>query len=166
MFYERVFKILSEKKVRYAVAGGVALVLHGVVRFTADIDLILALEEKNLENFISAIKELGFKPRIPVKLEDFLNPELRLQWYEEKNMIFFTFYNPSYPLEEIDVFVRELIPFSEIEKEIEKIPFRGITIPVISKKHLKKLKEKSGRQQDLADIFALEEIEKIKEEQN
>ncbi len=166
MFYEKVFRTLYEKKVRYAVTGGVALVLYGVVRFTADLDLIVDFEEKNLENFISAIKELGFKSRIPVKLEDFLNPELRSQWYEEKNMIVFTFYNPSHPIEEIDVFVKELIPFSEIEKEIEKIPFRGITIPVVSKKHLKKLKEKSGRQQDLADIFVLEEIEKIKKEQN
>ncbi len=29
MYYERVFKALEKRNVRYAVAGGVALVLHG-----------------------------------------------------------------------------------------------------------------------------------------
>jgi hypothetical protein len=163
MFYEKVFRILSEKRVRYAVTGGVALVLYGVVRFTADLDLIVDLNEKNLENFISAMKELGFKPRIPVKIDDFLNPELRTQWYKEKNMIAFTFYNPVQPMEEIDVFIKELIPFSEIEKEIENFHFKEVIIPVVSKRHLKKLKELSKRTQDIADIKALEEIEKIKE---
>lgn len=58
----------------------------------------------------------------------------------------------------------ELIPFSEIEKEIEYFKIKGITIPVISKKHLKKLKSLTGRSQDIFDIKALEEIEKIKME--
>jgi len=30
MFYERVFKILAEKQIKYAVIGKVALVLHGL----------------------------------------------------------------------------------------------------------------------------------------
>jgi hypothetical protein len=35
MFYENVLRTLQKNNVRHAVAGGVALVLHGVVRFTA-----------------------------------------------------------------------------------------------------------------------------------
>jgi len=57
MFYEKVFRMLSEKRVRYAVTGGVALILYGVVRFTAGLDLIVDLEKKNLEKFIEAIKK-------------------------------------------------------------------------------------------------------------
>ena len=41
MFYEEVFRKLADRKVKYAVAGGVALVLHGY-RYIADIE---ALEE-------------------------------------------------------------------------------------------------------------------------
>jgi len=41
VFCEEVFRKLGDKKVKYAVAGGVALVLHGVVRLTADLDLIV-----------------------------------------------------------------------------------------------------------------------------
>ena len=163
MFYERIFRKLSEKKVRYAVTGGVALVLHGVVRFTADLDLIVDLDSKNLENFIAVIKELGFKPRVPVQTDDFLNPELRAQWYIEKNMIVFTFYNPEREIEEIDIFIKEPFPFSEIEKEIVWFKVKDMTIPVVSKKHLKSLKALSKRPQDMADIKALEELEKIEE---
>jgi hypothetical protein len=35
MYYERVYKALQEQKIRYAVAGGVALVLHGAHAFKA-----------------------------------------------------------------------------------------------------------------------------------
>jgi len=38
MYYENVFRSLQKNKIRFAVAGGVALVLHGVVRFTADLE--------------------------------------------------------------------------------------------------------------------------------
>jgi hypothetical protein len=34
VFYEEVFRKLSDREVKYVVAGGVALVLHGVVRRT------------------------------------------------------------------------------------------------------------------------------------
>jgi len=41
VLYEDLFRKLEEEQVRYVVAGGVAMVLHGVIRFTADLDLIV-----------------------------------------------------------------------------------------------------------------------------
>jgi len=52
LYYENVFRVLQKNNIRYAVAGGVALVLHGVVRFTADVDLIVDLEQENLRRFV------------------------------------------------------------------------------------------------------------------
>lgn len=40
VLYEDLFRRLEQEQVRYVVAGGVAMVLHGVVRFSADLDLI------------------------------------------------------------------------------------------------------------------------------
>ena len=48
MYYEEVFSELSRRRVRYLVVGGVALVLHGVLRLTADLDLMLDMEKDNL----------------------------------------------------------------------------------------------------------------------
>lgn len=39
MYYEQIFKTLTDAGVDYLVVGGVALVLHGVVRLTIDLDL-------------------------------------------------------------------------------------------------------------------------------
>jgi hypothetical protein len=160
MFYEEVFRKLGEKKIRYAVAGGVALVLHGAVRFTADLDLIIELSEDNLTKFISAMNELGYKPKLPVKAEDFAHPSTRERWIAEKGMKVFTFYHPKRQLNQVDVFVKEPLRFDDIEKELSWIKARDVVIPVVSLTHLKMLKKIAGRPQDLADIEALEELEK------
>jgi plastocyanin domain-containing protein len=164
MFYEDVFRKLGERKVRYAVAGGVALVLHGIVRMTADLDLIVDLSTENLDAFTSAVGDLGFKPRLPVKTEDFSDPATRQRWIDEKGMKVFTFYHPERQINQIDVFVTEVIPFSEIQREIVWIRAKDISIPVVSLSHLKKLKEISGRPQDIADIEAIEELRSINNE--
>ncbi len=160
MFYEDVFRKLGERKVRYAVAGGVALVLHGAVRFTADLDLIVELSAENLNTFISAMNELGYKPRLPVKTEDFADPLTRENWIDEKGMKVFTFYHPEHQINQIDIFVKEPLKFDDIEKELVWIKARDVTIPVVSLTHLKILKKIAGRPQDIADISALEELEK------
>jgi len=166
MFYEKVIRKLNEKKVKYAITGGVALVLYGVVRFTAGLDIIIDLEDENLKKFIEAIKELGFKTRLPVSFEDILDKEIRKYWYNKRNLKVITFYNPRYEIEEIDIFIKEPIPFKEIEREMEWFRVKNMEIPVVSRKHLKKMKLTSGRKQDIADIKALEEIEKIDKDKN
>jgi hypothetical protein len=164
VFYEEVFRKLSDREVKYAVAGGVALVLHGVVRLTADLDLIVELSTENLKNFITVMNDLGYKPKPPVSAEDFINPLNRKTWKEEKGMEVFSFFHPKMPMNLIDVFVNEPIGFNEIESEIVIFKAKDIEIPVISKKHLKSLKRKANRPQDIADIEALEEIEQMEHE--
>jgi hypothetical protein len=161
MFYEEVFRKLADKNVKYSVAGGVALVLHGVVRLTADIDLIVEMSTENLQKFITAMNDLGYKPKPPVKVEDFINPLNRKAWKEDKGMKVFSFYHPFKPMNLVDVFVNEPINFDEIEREVVIFEARGIKIPVISKKHLKFLKTKAHRPQDIADIEALEALEQM-----
>lgn len=161
MFYEEVFRKLTDREVKYAIAGGVALVLHGIVRLTAGLDLIVELSTENLRKFITAINELGYKPKTPVSAEDFIDPLNRKAWKEEKGMEVFSFYHPKMPMNLIDVFVNEPIGFNEIESEIVIFKARDIEIPIISKKHLKALKRKANRPQDIADIEALEEIEQM-----
>ncbi len=165
MFYEEVFRKLAEQKIRYAVAGGVALVLHGVVRMTADLDLIVDMDKSNLARFISSMNELGFRPRVPVQLEDFISAEKREQWKQEKGIKVFTFYNPKKQIHQIDVFIEEYIPFGEIEKEIVHVQARDISISVVSIRHLKVLKNISARSQDLADIAMLEDLEGMEDKE-
>jgi len=55
---EAVIKALNEAEVRYLVAGGLAVVAHGYLRFTADLDIILQLEKSNLDRALEALKKL------------------------------------------------------------------------------------------------------------
>ena len=45
MFIYKVIGILESKNIEYAIAGGYAVALHGAVRGTVDIDLIIKLEK-------------------------------------------------------------------------------------------------------------------------
>jgi hypothetical protein len=103
--YQELFVALSENKISYLVAGGFAVNFHQVQRATADLDLIVHLEIKNVEKFISLMKQIGYQARLPVEAMDFANPEIRQKWIEEKNMLVFSFYNPKLKFETIDVFV-------------------------------------------------------------
>ena len=165
MYYENVFSALQQNSIRYAVAGGVALVLHGVVRFTADLDLIVDLEPDNLKRFIHAMDELGCVPRNPVKAEELLDPAARIRWKREKGMEVFSFVDPGQPMTLIDVFIEEKIPFGEVMKELVRVSAKGIAIPVVSLAHLKRLKKAAGRPQDVADIEAIESLEQAEEKE-
>jgi hypothetical protein len=162
MYYKAVFKELNERGVKYLVVGGVALVLHGVVRLTVDLDLMLKMNEKNLTKFVSAMESLGYKPKVPVKAVDFINPEKRKKWAGEKGMKVFSFYSPLKSFMIVDVLLGESINFDEAFGSKVTIDVRGVKIPVVSVKHLKALKKMSGRGQDLADVKSLEKLKRIK----
>jgi hypothetical protein len=161
VFYEDVFRELDRRRVRYVVVGGVALVLHGVVRLTVDLDLMVHLERDNLTEFVNAMEQLGYRPRVPVPAMDFVDANHRTRWIAEKGMTVFSFFHPSEHGKVVDVFVDEPIPFLEIDAERTVIEAAAVRIPVVSIRHLKQLKARAGRPQDLADIAALESLERM-----
>lgn len=165
MIYEEIFRALNANKVKYVVVGGIALVLHGVVRLTADLDLIVRLETKNLTTFVSVMKGLGYMPKVPVKAEEFIDYEKREKWRREKGMQVFSFYHPKKPSALLDVFVDEPIDYKTLEEEKKVIRAGNLKIPVVSIQHLIALKKISGRPQDIADINALKEVIKIEKEE-
>jgi len=158
MFFENLFRALHEKKVDYCVVGGVALVLQGAVRMTADLDLMVCLDEPNLRIFVEIMKELGFKPKVPVVPEAFISAENRASWILDKGMQVFSFYHPCEMVSLVDVFVSEPVPYTEIRSRIDWKTVDNFLIPVASKQELISLKKISGRPQDIEDIKALEAL--------
>lgn len=88
---------LSDAKVDFVIAGGVACVLHGVERFTLDLDIAVNLTPKNLGRFLSVMKTQRLIPRVPVQPESLLDPEVRRMMIEEKNALVFTFMDLNDP---------------------------------------------------------------------
>ncbi|HBL16939.1 MAG TPA: hypothetical protein DD417_09395 [Elusimicrobia bacterium] len=106
---ESIVRALNDAPARYLIAGGLAVVAHGYVRFTADLDLILDLEESSLRRALAALAGLGYRPRAPVPIEDFADRAKRESWVREKGLKVFSLSSPQHPATEIDVFVE--VPF-------------------------------------------------------
>lgn len=156
--YLPIFKALNDAQVQYVVVGGLATVLHGYARLTADIDLVLNLDRPETEKAIRAITSFGFEPRLPVDPMLFADEKTREEWIRKKNMRVFSFYQPDNPLLVLDLFVREPMPFKEMLERAAQMDIGGVMVPVCAIEDLIKLKQKAGRPQDLLDIKYLSGI--------
>jgi hypothetical protein len=167
LVYENVFKALSRARIKYVVAGGFAVVLHGFPRYTGDLDLVVYLDEKNLGRFFDTLVEAGFLPKVPVKKEEFQDEAVREGWKNEKNMIVFSFQNRTPPFRLIDMFVNEPIRFSDVARKSLRVPYGSARVPIMAIEHLIELKSAAGRGKDLEDIVQLRAIqERLNEEKS
>lgn len=158
--YVEIFKALNQAQVSYLVAGGIAVNLHGVERATADLDLVVHLEEANVRKFAAVMTELGYCPKVPVKAEALADAQQRQMWIDKKNMIVFSFINPNEPLELIDIFVEHPLPFEAMyDKRVVRQAF-GTQIPVMSIDDLIVIKMEAGRPKDLFDVSLLQPLQK------
>ena len=69
--FEPIFQILNTAEVRYVVVGGLATLLHGHARATADVDLVVDLAPEEAAKMIQALVTRGFRPQVPVAPEQF-----------------------------------------------------------------------------------------------
>ncbi len=158
--FEPVFLALNEAGVRYVVVGGLAVVLHGHLRLTADVDIVLDLEPVSARKAMEALKTIGLKARAPVDPAAFADPAQRESWIADKGMTVFSLYSPANPLLILDLFVRDLIPFEELWSRSKTIDLGGVKIRVASIDDLIAMKRVVARPQDLSDIEALEALKK------
>lgn len=85
MFYGSIIKKFNEADVKYAIVGGVAVNLHGYIRMTSDLDIILEMEDNNIVKAISILKESGFNCKIPVDPMGLADTDVRNDWIKNKN---------------------------------------------------------------------------------
>jgi predicted nucleotidyltransferase len=156
--FEQVLAELNAEGVRYLVVGGVAVVLHGHLRTTADLDLVVALSPDNVRRALSALGRLRFRPRAPVQAEAFADPEARREWVEEKGMTVFSLWSAEVPGIEVDLFVREPFDFDRAYGRAVRVDLDTTSATVASLEDLVALKRAAGRPVDLADVAALEAI--------
>ena len=64
--FELILKTLNDHQVKNLIAGGLAVVAHGYLRFTADIDLLLGMDEANLREALTAFSGLKYQSRATV----------------------------------------------------------------------------------------------------
>lgn len=155
--YENELRTLNAANIDYVVCGGAAVVLFGYPRFTADLDLIVGLEKENLRKLYDVLIRLGYRLKIPIKKEEFVQKDNLAKFAKEKNMKVVSFYNTKDPAELIDIGVN-LPNITEILRRKKYIKVGNFKIPIISINDLIKMKTEVGRPQDLTDVEKLKKI--------
>lgn len=150
---------LEEAGARYLIVGGLAVVAHGHLRFTADVDLMLSMDPDNLRRALPALDSLGYRPRAPVPLDDFLEASNRTRWAREKNMTVFSLFSDAHRATEVDLFLEPPIDFDTAwRRGVRKEVGSGVTATFCSLDDLIELKALTDRPRDREDIETLRRL--------
>ena len=155
-----IIQALVQEGVSFVLVGGFAVQMHGFLRATYDLDLVLATDEQNLTQFIEVCKRFGLMPVAPVPIESLKNDEQMGRWHKEKGMLAFALREPNISGSVIDVLVRPDVSFERLNAEAQKFNLFNCAVAVASIDHLLEMKRIANRAKDRIDIDALEKIKK------
>ncbi|MDN3512968.1 MAG: hypothetical protein NG747_01055 [Candidatus Brocadia sp.] len=166
MYYFEILEGLYKSKVRYLIVGGLSVNLYGVPRVTQDIDIVIAMNRENVLKITSLLKELCYVPRLPVSPDDLANPDKVKDWIENKNLKAFSFYHKNENYKVVDIVLVHPLDFEKSFKNRTVKRAKDTDIYLASIDDIVKMKEFSGRPQDLSDIEMLNKVRKYLEEKN
>lgn len=155
-----ILRALTDSKVQFVLVGGFAVQLHGFVRTTIDLDLVLAMDDANLTKFIDVAKQFGLAPIIPVSIDSLKNAKQIDQWHKEKGMLAFALREPQVSGSVIDVLVRPEVAFEQLQIDAATVDLFGRSVKIASIEHLLFMKRIANRPKDRIDVEALEKIQR------
>jgi len=139
---------LNKNKVKYLLLGGWAVGIHGAPRFTADLDVFIAIDEKNIHKLQIALNQFG-APTVPS------------EHFKDIGRVFRMGRSPI----RIEILNQASgISFASCYKRRQVIDVDGIPVTIISRDDLMKNKAASGREKDIADLRNLQNILKKQNE--
>ena len=149
MLLLRVTRAFAKARVRYALVGGYAVALHGAIRGTMDIDLVIRFEEKTSLAAERALRSIGLEPRLPVTAQEVFR--FRDEYIVNRNLMAWSFANPSLPSELVDIVLTHDLD----ELDTKTVRVDGSQVRIVALDDLIAIKVKSGRPQDREDVRAL-----------
>jgi len=81
---------LAQKKVDFAVAGGLAVIFNGYDRLTLDADILIDDRPENIQKLIECLSDWGEGWARELKVEDFIPQEGSIRVMEEFDLDIFT----------------------------------------------------------------------------
>jgi len=139
--WKEFLQLLNSHGVEYLIVGAHALGLHGIPRYTRDIDIFVRMKADNASKLQAVLLAFGFGS-LPITAEDFLTPgrvvQLGVQPYRIGLLT---------SLSGVDF---EDAWADHVKGEIDNVP-----VFFISRRAFRKNKLATGRAKDLADVEAL-----------
>ena len=152
MFLLQLIEALDNNRIRYALVGGYAVALHGVVRGTVDVDLAIRINKGEFRKTEKALNSIGLKSLLPVTADDVFT--YREEYIRNRNMKAWSFVNPDKAGEVVDILITE--DASDLKTVTKTIASRKVKVAAIPE--LIRMKTGTGRPQDDVDIKALKEL--------
>jgi predicted nucleotidyltransferase len=138
----RVCSLLNAHSAKYLVIGGHACILHGLVRTTEDVDILVEDSEENLKKVIAALSEMEDAAAKALTPRDLLE-NVVVKIADEV---------------EVDVSRRAWrISFNDAIDSALHVEIDGVDVPYVDLKTLIATKE-TPREQDRADIVGLKRL--------
>lgn len=140
--FKDLLSTFNDHGVEYLVVGGHALAAHGLIRATKDLDVFVRPHPDNAPRVFRALAAFG-APLADLTVADLEQPGLIFQI--------------GLPPVRVDVLTAiDAVRFDEAYAARVEAELGGVSVPVISRRHLIANKKSAGRKQDLADVEWLE----------
>jgi hypothetical protein len=149
---------LTAAGVRYVIVGGFAVIAHGVIRATKDLDICPAPDRSNLGRLAEVLAGLHAKH---ANARDFDPSELPYDPANPDDLAQGGNFQLETDLGNLDVMqwisgIDADLAYDVLQTEAIKLDWHGVTIEIASIAHLKAMKRAAGRPQDLKDLADLE----------
>jgi hypothetical protein len=154
--FESIFECMNAAGIRFVCVGGIAVLLHGVDRVTADLDLVVELTPASSLKAIEALLAAGYRAKIPADPRGFADPKTRRQWLDEKHMQVLSFWDTKRTRPDVDIFVEYPLDFETLYTQSVPVKLGRGTYRIASVEHLIAMKRKAGRAKDMQDIEELQ----------
>ncbi|MEQ1850048.1 MAG: nucleotidyl transferase AbiEii/AbiGii toxin family protein [Chthoniobacteraceae bacterium] len=146
--FEKLLARLADSGVRFILVGGLAVALHGYVRLTEDVDILLDSTDENLRRFLTCLADFGEGFARELSVADFTDEEGAIRIVEETEHC------------QIDVFTRMAgLRYADFAADAPKHRLGDRTLLYASKAALIRLKSASVREKDHLDVSALRRLE-------
>lgn len=143
----RICQALNTAGARYLVIGGVACILHGHVRSTTDLDILIDRTRNNAERVLAGLAETGYGFAREWSAGELIARPITVIGDD-----------PA-----VDVFtIAWTVSYESAVGRSGSVQVEGVTIPLIALDDLIATKL-TGRLQDAADVEVLEEIRRARE---
>jgi hypothetical protein len=143
--FGRILEDLNQAHVRYVLVGGIALIRHGVVRATRDVDAVFDPSAENVDCIRSLIARWGATRPDGSEVDlDALSGDRSIHL--------------ATPYGDLDLVTEKVagIGFQQLSLRAEVRRVDGVEAPICSLADLVTMKRAVGRERDLADLADLE----------
>jgi hypothetical protein len=138
--------LLNSNRVEYLVVGGYALAAYGHPRYTGDLDFWIGTQSENADRVLAALAAFGFGS-LGIKKGDLVAPNQVIQM--------------GFPPARIDLLTSiDGVSFAECYERRMIVEVDGLPLGFIALEDFKTNKKAVGRYKDLADLEALESVNK------